>query len=495
VIRTLARLAFFIAIPFATWGHIGASTVFYHGNAGPYPIDVIVRPPGVVPGRAEITIRVESPEIGRVTVQPVRWDAGTKGAPAPDVAQPVRGDATLRSAELWLMDFGSYSIHVAVEGAGGSGKVVVPVMSVATRRLGIDRGLGLLFAALGVLLFVGALTILGAAAREAVLPPGEVPDAARRTRGRRVIAGSALVLVLMLAGGNAWWNSVDASYRANMFRPLHITTAVTSAGTQRVLRLAIDDPRWLAQEPGRLRFSPLVPDHGKLMHMFLVREPALDAFAHLHPLRIDPNTFEVQLPPLPAGRYVVYADVTHESGYAQTLTDRVDVPETPSTPAPGAAPEPDPDDSFHVAAALGGAASPAAPLADGLVMVWQQKPLVAGQPVSLDFQVRASDGRPAALEPYMGMLGHAAIRRDDGSVFAHIHPAGSFSMAAQQVLERGVGPITKPVDHSEHGGAAGGAVSFPFEFPQDGRYRVWVQVKVGGRVLTAAFDAAVAPKL
>jgi hypothetical protein len=494
VIRTLARLAFLIAIPFATWGHIGASTVFYHGNAGPYAIDVIVRPPGVVPGRAEVTVRVESPEVGRVTVQPVRWDAGTKGAPAPDLAQPVRGDATLRSAELWLMDFGSYSIHVAVEGTSGSGKAVVPVMSVATRRLGIDRGLGVLFAGLGLLLFVGALTILGAAAREAVLPPGEVPDAARRARGRRVIAGSALVLALVLAGGRAWWNSVDARYRANMFRPLHITTGVRSVASQRVLRLAIDDPRWLAQEPGRNRFSPLVPDHGKLMHMFLVREPALDAFAHLHPLRLDPNTFDVRLPPLPAGRYVVYADVTHESGYAQTLTDRVDVPEAPSTAAPGAAPEPDPDDSFHVAAALGGAASPAAPLADGIVMVWQQQELVAGQPSSLTFQVRGSDGRPAALEPYMGMLGHMAVRRDDGSVFAHIHPAGSFSMAAQQVLERGAGATTKPVDHSEHAAVAGGTVSFPFEFPQDGRYRLWVQVKVGDRILTAAFDADVAPK-
>jgi hypothetical protein len=105
-----------------------------------------------------------------------------------------------------------------------------------------------------------------------------------------------------------------------------------------------------------------------------------------------------------------------------------------------------------------------------------------------------SDGRAAVLEPYMGMLGHAAIRRDDGSVFAHIHPAGSFSMAAQQMLERGTSVAPKSMDHSQHTGGAAGAVSFPFEFPQGGRYRLWVQVKVENRILTAVFDADVAPK-
>ena len=35
-------------------------------------------------------------------------------------------------------------------------------------------------------------------------------------------------------------------------------------------------------------------------------------------------------------------------------------------------------------------------------------------------------------------------------------------------------------------------LSFPYEFPQPGRYRLWVQVKSGGQVRTGVFDAEVA---
>jgi hypothetical protein len=41
------------------------------------------------------------------------------------------------------------------------------------------------------------------------------------------------------------------------------------------------------------------------------------------------------------------------------------------------------------------------------------------------------------------------------------------------------------------GMGAPGEVYFPYAFPSAGSYRIWVQVKRGGRVLTGAFDTDV----
>src|SRR6185503_165965 len=93
-----------------------------------------------------------------------------------------------------------------------------------------------------------------------------------------------------------------------------------------VLDLRIDDPEWVM---GCSRFTPLMPDHGKLMHLFLVEEKSKSAFAHLHPLAVSRDHFRAALPPLPPGRYRVFADITHESGFTQTLVDTVSVPADP----------------------------------------------------------------------------------------------------------------------------------------------------------------------
>jgi len=99
-----------LLLPLVAHAHIGSPNVIYEGLAGPYPLRVVVRPPGVVPGLAEISVRVLQGKVDRVTVLPVRYDTGSKGSPPPDAAKPVRGEPNLYTAELWLMTSGAHSI-------------------------------------------------------------------------------------------------------------------------------------------------------------------------------------------------------------------------------------------------------------------------------------------------------------------------------------------------------------------------------------------------
>ncbi len=47
--------------------------------------------------------------------------------------------------------------------------------------------------------------------------------------------------------------------------------------------------------------------------------------------------------------------------------------------------------------------------------------------------------------------------------------------------------------HHHHSGPATSSVYLPYEFPEPGKYRVWVQFKADGRILTGVFDASVSP--
>jgi hypothetical protein len=472
--------------------HVGSADTFFAGSAGPYPVRVSVRLPGVIPGRAQIDVRVvgaTDPKAQRVTVRAGQWNVGLKGAPPPEVAAPVPGDPELYAAELWFMTASSYQMAVAVDGPRGNGSVVVPVMALATAQRAMAPWLGTMLAALGIFLTVGLLTIIGSAVRESVLPPGVEPDGRRRWRARFAVAIVAVLAGLALWGGNAWWSAEAASYsRVILYRPFTSEARVTTNGDRRVLTLTIRDDRWTGHPDPQSRYNALIPDHGKLMHLFLVREPGLDALAHLHPVArtSEALAFDADVPPLPPGRYRVYGDIVHESGYAQTLVSSVDLTAAPTSSTGGPT---DADDSWFSGAAAANALVARVDLGDGTHLEWRRgdRALPAGAERDLTFVVKDDSGAVATVEPYMGMAAHLVIASRDGSVFAHLHPAGSISMAAMQKFAGSDG--SDP--HAGHTMPLDSVVAVPYAFPKAGAYRVFVQVKRGGVVKTAAFDANV----
>ena len=69
---------FFFTFLVADIGHLNS---IFEGVAGDIPVRVIVKTPGVVPGLAEINIRVFSDVVHKVTARPIYWQAGEKGVP------------------------------------------------------------------------------------------------------------------------------------------------------------------------------------------------------------------------------------------------------------------------------------------------------------------------------------------------------------------------------------------------------------------------------
>jgi hypothetical protein len=486
--RWRARAAV-LALAAASMAHVGSPDTFFAGKAGPYDVRVSVRLPGVIPGRAQIAVRlvgVSKPQGHHVTVRAGQWNVGLNGAPPAETATSVPGDPELYAAELWFMTASSYQMAVAIDGPSGRGSVLVPVLALATSERPMPPWLGALLAALGVFLTAGLLTIIGSAVRESVLPPGVEPDGVRRRRARFGVAIMAILAGLALWGGNRWWNAEASSYsRSILYRPFVSEALMARQDDRRTLTMSIRDARWSGQPNPLSRYNALLPDHGKLMHLFMVREPALDALAHLHPVARTPEAldFSADVPPLPPGRYRVYGDIVHESGYAQTLVSSVEL--AGADPAGGAAT--DADDSWFSGGGTAEAAIATFDLGDGTHLEWRRgdQAIVAGIERDLRFVVRDATGA-VPVEPYMGMAAHLVIASRDGSVFAHLHPSGSISMAAMQKF---AGDAEDP--HAGHIMSIGSEVAVPYAFPKAGPFRIFVQVKRGGQVKTAAFDVAI----
>ncbi|MEW6306028.1 MAG: hypothetical protein AB1705_21335 [Verrucomicrobiota bacterium] len=518
----ILHLLFSILIPFlaaSAHAHIGSPNIFYEGTVAGHPVRVIIKPPGVIPGLADISVRVEGTGVQHVTVLPVFGETGKQGSPSPDEAPLVRGETNLYTASLWLMNRGAYSVHVGIESTQGHGELVVPVNSLATVRGEMPMWMGAILAFLGVLLFVSFASIIGAAATEATQPPDALPSSRQRWLRSAWSVGAGSFALLAVAGGRSWWQAEDREYsERRLSRAWPARAEVQNEDGRPVLHFKFDVPDGQHRE-----WSPLILDHGKWNHWFLIRQPAQDVFVHLHPYKLGDRKFAAVLPPLPEGDYVLYADLTHESGLYRTLTTTVTLPPTPedwarrwtrraanpndpfcgvalATAATESRRDLDPDDAWHIEAAPPAPSADEALVMNGFKMIWDRPPqLAANREASLRFRFVDANGNPAPLEPYVGMAGHLVLRRSDGSVFVHTHPIGNISMASQAIL---AARAERPnANQSELFASATNyarmetnltyEVSFPYAFPREGEYRLWLQFKHKGQVLTATYATEV----
>ncbi|QLG63009.1 hypothetical protein [Halorarum salinum] len=91
--------------------------------------------------------------------------------------------------------------------------------------------------------------------------------------------------------------------------------------------------------------------------------------------------------------------------------------------------------------------------------------VAAREDVRLPFEVRR-DGRPVPeLSPYLGALGHLVALREGDLAYLHVHPRE-----------------TAP---------GSGRVEFGARFPTPGRYRLFLQARPEGTLVTASFDVRV----
>ena len=539
-------LPFLILLWCTASSHIGSPGVIYEGLLGPYRILANIIPAEVVPGIARVTIILpENPENITLEVRPVYWSAGLKGTPKADPMVAVAGEPGKYEGELWFMNSGTSSVQVIMQANGETFEAVVPVMAWPTAKNSMTSELGIPLTILGIFLVILMVTIISSAMSDSISDPGNERNPTAYKRRKYGIAIGSLIMILVLWGGKTWWDSESEKYDNFLFKPIEAKSKIHPETDGNYLHLEIDT-NTLSQGKTTRKLSFIVPDHGKLMHLFLIRKGDLDVFAHLHPERIDSLNFQVKLPVIPAGDYHVYADITRYTGFSETIVSDFSIPEnsnfqlisntetilgrddtyTFSNPISGKKTTLDGD------IMVCGKPGIKTDLPDGYSAVWETdgEKFETGTLYNLDFALFDPEGNPAKLEPYLGMMGHAVVLKHDGSVYIHLHPTGNYSMGSQQMLlerfESGkIGFQNLPTglsfqdsidqvievfnslpeaerdsllmgnmvhleqndpEHEDHS-----MVSFPYSFPQPGNYRIWVQVKIDGKIVNGAFDVEV----
>jgi hypothetical protein len=274
-----------------------------------------------------------------------------------------------------------------------------------------------------------------------------------------VVGALAVALCLLLAGCGSSAGTVTVG-AARTFKLAQFTPGTLVAGRPQQLSFTIEQPSGVPLTSYRTGSGPHTG-----VHLIIVRSD-LGAIVHKHPpIGVDGRITERVTLPTP-GRYRVVVDAYPRlSGPLRNFQLFRSI-----TVAGKAAPRPLPPFRPTVTVA-------------GYRFVLNHPPaLHAIRPAFLRLSITRPDGTPARFTPWFGALAHAIFFRAGSLDYFHTHVCAAGMSGCTSVLgpTRVTGRATRP-----------GQLRVGVLLPVPGTWRLFLQCKVDGRVLTAPFTLVV----
>jgi hypothetical protein len=194
--------------------------------------------------------------------------------------------------------------------------------------------------------------------------------------------------------------------------------------------------------------------HEALLHLVIVRRD-LSQFAHEHPVAEPDGSFRLRYTFAAGGDYRLFADLAPKGAGAQILAAKLSMARSGT----GVCDIQNAWNENPVAFRVAGECKIALDSPRSSLPVRKTIPLV--------FTIRdvRTDQPVADLQPYLGAAGHLLLVHEDASTFVHSHPDENAPENA----------TAWPA----------GSLRFLARFPKPGLYRGWLQIRRGGRGLTA----------
>lgn len=443
--------------PTATLAHGGGSEKFqtFTQTVGPYELDITLDLPPTAPAPLFIDI-VPPPTIGETTIT---FRAVPRGAQPKDVSiaevKTIAGAGIIYYTELAVDRLGDWDLEVRASGPEGKGSALLPFTikqdPIPSYTIPLLAGLS----SLGVLMIASIMT--------SAMYHGRQHDKPRWLSSILSQGIFAAFIVTLIFGIQQFNDSLRTTKAANapppvLGRPhvnLVVRTSPSTPTTGKAMELAL-----VFSDGGTGRpVEDIITHHDALVHLVVINENG-SFFEHTHPSRGAPGTYATTVTPTQPGRYTVYAEIERTDSGTQVVRGEFAVMGEATAPPV----QPQPLGPQHVGAYT-------------ITVSSSQMPLRAGEQTTFTASIADASGPVRDLQPWLGMAGHFLARSTDGAIFAHVH-------AAEKVP-----PYGRPI--IVQGTTYGPNVRFAYSFPQPGEYRVWMQFKRAGEIITVPLKIVV----